>query len=219
MQQAHAEPRLHHDYKLQRLIVLTDAVFAIAMTLLALELRPPATWDGTIAGLLGAMRVSLTAYGVSFLVVAGYWASHRRVSGLVVKADGLYTLFSLLALGLVTLLPIVTRFMTEHGGNHAALSVYLGLFAAIGVANSVAWGYACLKPGLVDPAVDRRGKLFYLALQLWPALTCTLVIFVTDSTASVWRWILVVPLVMLAIAFRRWRSRTGEPKPSPPPPA
>ena len=188
MEMVQTEPRLHHDYKLQRLIVLTDAVFAIAMTLLALELRPPQTWDGTISGLFSAMRVSLIAYGVSFLVVAGYWASHRRVFGLIVRADGLLTLLSLLALGLVTLLPIVTRFMTEHGGNHAALSVYLGLFAAIGVANAIAWGYACLKPGLVDPAVDRQARIFYFQLQIWPALTCSTVLFITAASGVVWRW-------------------------------
>jgi uncharacterized membrane protein len=218
MDKAHVEPTLHHDYKLQRLIVLTDAVFAIAMTLLALELRPPETWDGSIAGLFGAMRVSLVAYAVSFFVVAGYWASHRRVFGFILKADGLLTMFSLLALGLVTLLPIVTRFMTEHGGNHTALSVYLGLFAAIGLANTVVWGYACLKPGLIDPAVDKRARIFYLLLQLWPSLTCSAVIFITAADA-VWRWLLMLPLILAAFAFRRWRGKIGEPKPAPARPA
>ena len=212
MEQAHIG--LHHDYKLQRLIVLTDAVFAIAMTLLALELRPPLTWDGSIVGLFSAMRISLISYGVSFMAVALYWVSHRRIFGFIIKADLPLTLLSLIALGLVTLLPVVTRFMTEHGGDHAALSVYLGLFAAIGVANTVAWGYACLRSGLVDPAMDRPSRIVYLLLQLWPALTCSAVIFVSATSGPTWRWLLFLPLGAAMIAFRRWKSRVGEPVPS-----
>ena len=176
MEQAHVESRLHHDYKLQRLIVLTDAVFAIAMTLLALELRPPANWDGSVITLFSAMRVSLLAYAVSFFVVASYWSNHRRSFGFVLKADGTLTLLSLLALGLVTLLPVVTRLMTEHGGAPGALAIYLGLFAAIGVVNAVVWGYACLRPGLLDPALDPRYRWTHLAVQVLPALFCCAVV-------------------------------------------
>jgi len=69
----------HQHADLHRLIVLSDAVFAIAMTLLALELHPPAVWDGQIGSLFAGMRSALVAYFISFLMIGAYWMAHCGV--------------------------------------------------------------------------------------------------------------------------------------------
>ena len=223
MEQANAGSTSHHDYYLQRLIVLTDAVFAIAMTLTALQLRPPETWDGTVVGLFTAMRGSLLAYAVSFFVVAAYWSSHRRSFASIVKADGLLTLLTLLALGLVTLLPVVTSFVTDHQGKRAAVTIYLGLFVAIGVADTLAWAYACLRPGLIDPVVGPHYRLFrLLTLLLLPLASCAAT-FVAVARGESWPWVFVLALIVAVAAIRRWAKRAdrapAKPEPQPPAPA
>ena len=63
---------------LHRLILFSDAVFAIAITLLAIEIHPPHHWEG-IADLFAQMSDKLIAYVVSFAVIGICWISHRRV--------------------------------------------------------------------------------------------------------------------------------------------
>src|SRR5262245_57482291 len=93
------------DYNLERLLMLTDGVFAIAITLLAVELRPPANWDGSFVGLVRAMGVEFFAYGMSFFFVAVYWASHRRIYKRFRRADGVLTALNFVMLALITLAP------------------------------------------------------------------------------------------------------------------
>ncbi len=224
MDQAPLETRHSHDYNLQRLTVLTDAVFAIAMTLLALELRPPEHWNGSLVGLVTAMWRSLAAYSVSFFLVAAYWTSHRRSFHSILRTDGILTFLALLTLALVTLLPVITRLMIEQSTRSGALVIYMGFFAAIGVTNALLWGYACVRPGLVDPAATPRFRLVQFLLHLVPPLICCAVILLGSPGDSVWRWLVILALFVAVFAFRRWARRpdkpmTPETHPAPAPPA
>jgi uncharacterized membrane protein len=70
------------DNSLGRLLTLSDGVFAIAMTLLALDLRVPDLHDATNASLQHALRHQVPNYLsflISFYVVASYWRRHRRL--------------------------------------------------------------------------------------------------------------------------------------------
>ena len=149
----------HQHYDLHRLVVLSDAVFAIAMTLLALELRPPGVWDGSIPSLLTAMRTPLLAYGMSFIIIFGYWRIHCRSFRHFAGADRFVIVFTILSLGLVTLLPIATRLFIEHRQASGAMVVYSSLVAAIGVVNALTWGYAALNPSLMHPHVTKARKI------------------------------------------------------------
>ena len=61
-----------------RLIMLSDGVFAIAITLLALDIRAPAGWHGSLEGCSPSMAPELSAFVLSFLVISLYWLLHRR---------------------------------------------------------------------------------------------------------------------------------------------
>jgi len=208
---AHAGPGSIHDHSLQRLIVLSDAVFAIAMTLLALELRPPADWDGTAPGLFTAMRTSLIAYAISFFVVAAYWNGHRRSFGFILRADAPLTALTLLSLGLVTLLPAVARLLAEHGSTSGAFPVYLGLVASIGLTNALVWGYASLRRGLMAPSATPRFRGFQLLAQLLAPLLCWVVYLVERSQNTAWAWVGIPMLFVLALVGRRWARQAPPP--------
>src|SRR5580704_11904668 len=106
-----AEPlatrRPRHNF--DRLIMLSDGVFAIAITLLALDVRIPAGADLKMPTLLAALAPVMVAYTLSFVVISAYWLLHRRFMAVILRVDTVATLLNLLILGLVALLPAGTR--------------------------------------------------------------------------------------------------------------
>src|SRR5689334_18637065 len=83
-----------------RIVMLSDGVFAIAMTLLALDIRLPeglsylngvhlngVQLDEVVAGALGDLVPKFIGYIISFFVIAIYWLSHRRITGYLTHID------------------------------------------------------------------------------------------------------------------------------------
>jgi len=204
----------HHQHAdLHRLIVLSDAVFAIAMTLLALELHPPAAWDGQIASLFAGMRSALLAYVISFLMTGAYWMAHCGTFRHLVRADRLLALLTIVSLGLITLLPVTTRLMIERGHEAGgALIVYLGLIGAIGLMNALVWGYAALQPSMMLSEVSTRRRIVhFVALIVAPAAACgvSFLAFAVQNSKA-W-WILAAGVFVLALARRLLRDRIDGP--------
>ncbi|MEH0197251.1 TMEM175 family protein [Caulobacter sp. CCNWLY153] len=181
------------DRHLHRLVLFSDAVFAIAITLLAIEIHPPEHWHG-VADLFGQMGHKLWAYAVSFAVIGVYWISHRRIFARLRAANGVLDVLNLAALGLIGMLPLATELLWEHASGEATL-VYVGLVAAIGVALSAVWGYAAFAGELAGP-VHRGEALFTLArTAIAPGLMCGLILF---SLNHVWG---LIPLAAAIAAF------------------
>jgi uncharacterized membrane protein len=79
-----------------RLEAFSDGVLAIAITLLVIEIRPPALHQGeTLAHALWAQWPSYVAYLVSFLTIGVIWLNHHRVFTQVVRVDGPLLLLNL----------------------------------------------------------------------------------------------------------------------------
>ena len=85
-----------HDY--DRLLMLSDGVFAIAITLLALELRLPSGWDGSVESLMGATGRPLLGYLFGFGLVGIFWFMHRRLFAQLEQVDRVITILNLLLL-------------------------------------------------------------------------------------------------------------------------
>jgi uncharacterized membrane protein len=197
------------DYNLERLIMLSDGVFAIALTLLALELRPPEHWDGSAVGLLNAMILPLMAFLISFMSIGFYWTGHRRSFKRFRKADGALTALNFVLLALVTLVPVGTRMIMEHGVKGDSILLYAGLLSAIGVANAALWGYAAfIGRGIIDPGMPFGLRLvIFLILLLVPGTMGTLGVL-AGSGGSPWLFALMGVLWM-GVAFIRRRVGKG----------
>jgi len=192
---------------LHRMILFSDAVFAIAITLLAIEIHPPEHWRG-VADLFGQMQHKLTAYAVSFGVVGIYWISHRRIFSRLLRADGALDVLNLVMLGLLALLPLGTELLWESGSAGSVL-VYVGLVTAIGLAHAVAWGYAAFIGGLTEPMSIVEKIYVLLRVALLPGLMCSLT-FLSIITRTPWGWLGIALLVAgLSLVNRRMaRART-----------
>ena len=190
-----------------RLIMLSDGVFAIAMTLLALEVRPPANWAGDLVGLVAQSWRSLFGYGLSFFIVATFWFSNRSILSRMRRVDGPFSALTLLFLFLICLAPFVTALMAEYGPAKS-MRVYAILVGAAGAAQALLWAYAAFWRPLLDPGINRRERWLTLAaftmLPLWFSLVGLL--FRPGMNQLV-----LLPLVAGAVFIGRARRRLLRP--------
>jgi uncharacterized membrane protein len=123
------------DNSLGRLLTLADGIFAIAMTLLALDLKVPDlgshSTDAALRHALAANVDSYLAFLLTFYVVGGYWIRHRRLMRSVVTAPPVLIRDSLFLLLLVAAMPFPASMLGRYGGEPISLSLY-------GAANALA---------------------------------------------------------------------------------
>ena len=139
---------------LERLIFFSDAVFAIAITLLALEIRLP-TADGPVtwADLLGLWPRYLS-YTISFGTIGGYWVSHHRKFRLIRRYDTRLLWINLLALAAVAFLPFPTALLGEHGDEVPTAIFYALTVISTGLLFTWVGFYASRGRRLLAPDVD-----------------------------------------------------------------
>ena len=142
-----------------RIEAFSDGVFAIAITLLILEIQvPPQTPHGGLRRALLNLWPSYLAFLASYMTIGVMWLNHHRLFTLINKKDDGLIAFNLLLLLGVTWLPFPTALLAEHLlGSHAdqkvAALVYAGSFLALAVVFNVMWHYA-IRVGVVNDDVN-----------------------------------------------------------------
>jgi len=121
-----------------RLEAFSDGVFAIAITLLVLDLHVPVPSETTnLATALGHEWPSYVAYGVSFLTIGIIWINHHAMMRRIKAVDHEILVLNLLLLLCVGLLPFTTALMaaylTESQGEALAAGIYAGSFLLMSV--------------------------------------------------------------------------------------
>jgi uncharacterized membrane protein len=134
-----------------RLEAFSDGVFAIAITLLVLEIRlPPAPeieHAGGLAAALLALWPSYAGYAVSFVTIGIMWANHHEVIRLVSRADHGLMVWNLLLLMAISFTPFPTAVMAEHlphpgWDRNVAVAFYCGSFTLTAVFYILLWRHA-----------------------------------------------------------------------------
>jgi uncharacterized membrane protein len=115
----------------ERLTFFSDAVIAIALTLLALDLPVPrGDTDGALLRSAFDHREEYLAFGISFAVIAAQWSAHHRVFRYVTTLGGRLTGLSLLWLFLQVVTPFATRVITGGGAFEARFDFYAAVECA-----------------------------------------------------------------------------------------
>lgn len=114
----------HSPTEMQRIEAFSDAVIAIIMTVMVLELRPPSGFD---VSALGHLVPVFAGYVLSFAFLAIYWNNHHHLLKAAKRADGAVMWANAHLLFWLTLVPFVTAWMGEH---HAA-SVPVALYGVV----------------------------------------------------------------------------------------
>ena len=200
--------RQRHWY--DRLMLLCDGVFAIAITLLATEVRAPQVWSGDWAGLWGPLASQLDAYAMSFLVISIYWLAHRRFMAMILTVDATVTVITLVVLGLVALLPAATRLISADAVYPLARLVYASLVIAIGLAMAAMWGYAALIAKAVSSEVGVGPRWFILLLIIFTPPVFLLLTMLLPNPGPGVNPVILALLFLVGWRMRRWTiSRLG----------
>ena len=130
-----------------RIEAFSDGVFAIAITLLVIELQLPDTREGSVWHGLVHEWPQFAAYLTSFFIIGIMWANHHSIFRSIVRADRVLLFLNLLLLLWTTLLPFPTRLVAENlrgGGDNAAqaAAVYSATLTLAAISFSLIWWYA-----------------------------------------------------------------------------
>jgi uncharacterized membrane protein len=141
-----------------RLEAFSDGVFAIAITLLILEIKiPPAV--GNLGEELLSLWPSYFAYAVSFTVIGAIWINHHAMFDHIIRSDQKLLLLNTFHLMFISFLPFPTAVLAEalHGRVNLPLATafYGGTLAVIGVFVTTMWYYAAHKHRLLSDKMSR----------------------------------------------------------------
>ena len=144
-------------FTLERIVFFSDAVFAIAITLLAIELRlpdlPAYQTDASFLAALADVLPALFAFVLSFTVIAAFWVGHYRTFRYVVDADGRLVAINFAFLFCIAILPFPTSIIARQGDLPSATIIYAAFGVATGALSTLLWVYPSQIANLALPTV------------------------------------------------------------------
>jgi len=198
---------------LHRMLFFTDAVFAIVLTLLVLELKPPEGPREEQLAMFRAAAGHFIAFGMSFLLIGGYWVIHMSVTRRLVAFDWRTALANLLFLFPVCLIPFATAWL---GGDLAGVEAWTG-YSAVLIATSLANAVFVLtstRDGgrLVAGGVSRQERGYRLFRALIPGLAFLIGLVALQLRIFVLAWNCWIFIPLLFLVANRFLA----PKPATP---
>jgi uncharacterized membrane protein len=186
-----------------RLETFSDAVIAIAITLLILEIRVPHVEAASPAELwqeLRALWPNYLGFLISFVTLGVMWANHCVIFRYIARTNHVFTLINLFLLLCIAFIPFPTALMADYLGHPAqevGLIVYSGTFVITAVAFNLVWIYARNGNRLLDPAADPEAVSSISRRYLIgpPAYLLAFILAFFSATAS------LVVLIALTVAY------------------
>jgi uncharacterized membrane protein len=203
----------------ERVAFFSDAVFAIAITLLVIEVTVP---EGDLTGPqltreLGRLGPKFFSFGLSFWVIGRFWISHHFTFRYLKSWNLPMLWLNLLLLACIAFLPFPTAVLGSHLGLPEAARLYAASVTVTGLASTLLWWYATGKGRLVEddlePRVRRSMLLRTLTAPVVFGLSIPLVtvqIPAGDGRISLafLLWLLLIPVVRLVVRLmvleERW---------------
>jgi uncharacterized membrane protein len=193
------------------MILFSDAVFAIAITLLVIEIKVPELHSGHITdqALLGELKhliPKFIGFLVSFMLIGIYWSVHHRMFGFVTNYTPKLLRLNLVFLFFIALMPFSTGFYSEYGGSELVreqlkvpMTFYVLNFSLAGFVNYFMWVYITnpankVAEPPVDPEVATMAKIRSLIVPL-VFLLMLVVAYLTNVLIAVYIPILI-PILM-----------------------
>jgi uncharacterized membrane protein len=147
----------------ERLEAFSDGVYAIAITLLILEIRVPASETVSAIGLwhaLGQRWSSYAAYVLSFLIIGIMWANHHNIFRYIGRANHQLVMLNLGLLFCTAFLPFPTAVLAQYLPSSADRAVaavfYGGTLTVTSIFYNALWLYAARGRRLLKPDADPR---------------------------------------------------------------
>jgi len=192
------------DEGIGRILALSDGVFAIALTLLILDIVLPArTNDDNLGQTLLHIWPRYLAYALSFLVIARFWVIHHQTFKLIVRDNTTLVWLNFLLLFFIAFLPFPTAVIGAHEGSAAAAVLYAVAVCLTGASSAAYLWYATGRANLIRPDVG-RGQIRAMRARsmsgpVFFALTVPVAAFVSYLAEAL--WIFAFPLARMSFVW------------------
>ncbi len=149
---------LKKEFQIERMILFTDAVFAIAITLLVIEIKAPHIEHGVstvekIEQLLNLLPLFI-GFIISFFVIAIYWRSHHRLFSFIKDYDDKLIWLNFLFLFTIILMPFSSAYYSENFNENIPFYFYCSNVAATGYLNYALLAYIINHRGRISDGFD-----------------------------------------------------------------
>jgi uncharacterized membrane protein len=184
--------------ELDRIVFFSDAVFAIAITLLVLDIHvpeiPERLVDEQLPGRLLALWPKYLSYVLSFVVILMYWMAHHITFRAIKRYDRTLIWLNSLFLMCIAFLPFPTSLLGEYGDNQLAVAIYAASVAVARLLLTAVWWYASSGHRLIDESFPESTIRIYLVRGLAVALAFVISIGISffSVSAAMYFWILLV---------------------------
>lgn len=192
--------------ELDRIVFFSDAIFAIAMTLLILEIPvPDVPADSAAAELRGsvlALWPKFFSYVLSFLVIGTYWIAHHGTFQYFRSYDRTLMWMNLLFLLSISFVPFPTALLGEYGEQQFAVVIYAISLAVPRLLLASMWWHAIRGRVLLSDSMDPGTSRYHLvrSLAIPSIFLLSIVISFLSVTATIFFW-----LLMFAVDAILWR--------------
>jgi uncharacterized membrane protein len=182
--------KVRSGFGFERMLFFSDAVFAIAITLLVIDLRPgPGRFS------LPAVMPHIIAFGISFYVIGRYWLAHHELLEVVQGYDHRLLTTNLAFLAAVAVLPFTTSLISTGTGSEDpdSVAVYALSLAAVGFM-LLALVLAARRPGILKPDQTRGGTASRIVTGLAsPLVFCFTAVIARFAPHALWWLLLLFP--------------------------
>jgi uncharacterized membrane protein len=197
--------------ELDRIVFFSDAVFAIAITLLVLNIEVPQIPQDLVAQELSTRLLDLwpdvLSYVLSFLVILSFWMAHHSIFSAIRGHDRVLVWLNSLFLMCVAFLPFTTSLLDEYGDQQLVVAIYATSLAITRLLLTAVWWYASGKHRLVDEAVN-RGTIRALRIRglIMPLIfLISIAVSFFSISAAILSWLLLFVGDLFAMRIlRRW---------------
>ena len=156
---------------LHRLVFFSDAVFAIVLTLLVLELRPPEGESrAQLMEGLSHLAPHLLAFAGTFAVVSFFWAGHLANLRRLTVFDWPTVWLNLVLLFCIALTPFASAMLGEHVTEGVAWQIYCGVLIAASIAQTALWLCVSRGGGRLIGGEEGRERAYRMLRGLSPAI-------------------------------------------------
>ena len=138
----------HLEY--DRVLFFSDAIFAIAITLLVIDISVPGAKNA--ASEISAAKDNILSFAISFVVIGLFWMGHHAVFRYITVLDRPLIAINLLFLGIIAFLPYPTSLLGGTGTDRVSTIFYAACISGAGLAELAIWLYASQAKDLLVPA-------------------------------------------------------------------
>ena len=193
-----------------RIVNLSDGVFAIAITLLVLDIRVPDIPEKMVASQLPGALLSLwpnfLGYFLSFVGISAFWTIHHSIFRSIRAYDRVLLYLNFLFLMVVAFVPFPTALLGKYGDHQLPVAIYAATLAAGRLLLTATYWHSVRNDRLLDEPQDPATVCFFLirGIALPAIFLISIVISFLSVSLAIWSWLFML-VADAVVVHRRFR--------------